>query len=91
MIQIDLNDEDIKALRYERYHHPHPRVQRKMEALLLKSQGLSHRQICKITGISANTFRRYLRAYIEGGIPKSSILRNCWISNCCIYLHTHPI
>ena len=48
MIQIDLNDEDIKALRYERYHHPHSLVQRKMEALLLKSERLSHSQICEL-------------------------------------------
>ena len=36
MIAIDFTEEDIEALDYERYHHPHPRVQRKMEALWLK-------------------------------------------------------
>lgn len=70
MIRIDFSDEEIEALKYERYYHPHPRVQRKMEALLLKSQGLPHKQICQLTGISANTLRHYLRAYIEGGIDK---------------------
>jgi len=70
MILIDFNDEEIEVLKYERYYHPHPRVQRKMEALLLKSQGLSHKQICELTSISANTLRHYLRAYIEGGADK---------------------
>lgn len=70
MILIDFNDEEIEVLKYERYYHPHPRVQRKMEALLLKSQGLSHKQICQLTGISANTLRHYLRSYIEGGADK---------------------
>ena len=70
MIRIYFNNGEIEALKYERYYHPHPRVQRKMEALLLKSQGLPHKQICQLTGISANTLRHYLRAYIEGGIDK---------------------
>ena len=56
----------MQALKYERYHYP--RVQRKMEALWLKSQGLSHKEICLLTGISANTLRTYLREYLQGGI-----------------------
>ena len=39
MIRIEFTEEAIEKLRYERFHHPHPRVQRKMEALLLKSDG----------------------------------------------------
>jgi transposase len=70
MIRIDFTDDQIEALKYERYFHPHPRVQRKMEALLLKSQGLPHKQICQISGITANTLRQYLRDYIEGRVDK---------------------
>jgi len=70
MIQIDFSQADIQALEYERYHHPHPRVQHKMEALWLKSQGLPHHEICRLTGISSHTLRRYLRAYQEGGIDR---------------------
>jgi hypothetical protein len=40
MIQLELTETEIEALDYERYHHPHPQVQRKMEVLYLKSQGL---------------------------------------------------
>ena len=68
MILIDLTPEEIEALHYERYHHPHPKVQRKMEALWLKSQGLPHKQITRLTGISPNTFRAYLRQYQTGGL-----------------------
>ena len=60
MIRITFNDADIRALRYERYHHPHPRVQQKAEALLMKNHGLKHKDICKFMGISLNTFREYL-------------------------------
>jgi hypothetical protein len=37
--------EVLAALRYDRYHHPHPRVQQKMEVLWLKSQGCTHQDI----------------------------------------------
>ncbi len=40
MIKINFTEEDIKALNYERYHHPHPYVQRKLGAFWLNSQGI---------------------------------------------------
>ena len=70
MIKIDFKKEEIEALKHERFYHPHPKVQRKMEVLLLKSQKMPHKQICRIAGISENTLRSYLRAYIDGGIDK---------------------
>ena len=45
MLRLTFSQEDIKELDYQRYHHPHPCVQRKMEALLLKAKGLPHHQI----------------------------------------------
>ncbi len=68
MIKIQFTEEAIDELRYQRFNHPHPRVQRKMESLLLKSDGLPHHQITRILGISENTLRQYLREYEEGGI-----------------------
>ena len=58
----------MEALNYERYHHPHPRVQRQMEALHLKSHGLPHGQIARLVGISESTLRTYLHEYQAGGI-----------------------
>ena len=55
MIKIEFTEEAIEKLRHERFHHPHPRVQRKMEALLLKSQRLPHKRIARILGVSENT------------------------------------
>ena len=74
MIRIQFTKEEIKALDYERYHLPHPRVQKKMEALWLKSQGLSHGEIARLTLISPNTLRAYLRQYLEGGIEALKIV-----------------
>ena len=68
MIRIEFSDGDKTALEYERYNHPHPFVQRKMEALWLKSQGLSHKKIGRLTGICSTTLTAYVREYKEGGI-----------------------
>ena len=68
MIRISFTESDIEQLRNERFHHPHPRVQRKMDVLLLKSTGMKHEDICNVTGICGNTLRTYLRDYRDGGI-----------------------
>jgi len=66
--------DDRNALAHDRYHHPDPRVQRKMEVLWLKSHGLSHDQIAAYADVSRRTVQRYLDEYIEGGLPR---LRRC--------------
>src|ERR1700754_721524 len=58
------------ALQYWRFHHPRPQVQRKMEVLYLKSQGVSVAEVCRLCAIAPSTYRRYLRAYRSGGIAK---------------------
>lgn len=70
MIQLEFTPEAIEALQHERYHPPHPRVQRKMEAVWLKSQGLSHKEIARLTRVSINTVTSYMRAYQQGGIAQ---------------------
>jgi transposase len=39
-----------------------------MEALWLKSQGLRHKEIGRLTGIGSTTLTSYLRAYQTGGL-----------------------
>jgi len=68
MLRLTFSEEDIKELDYQRYHHPHPRVQRKMEALLLKAKGLPHQQIASCVGVCENTVRSYFQQYQTGGI-----------------------
>ncbi len=57
MIQIEFSEEEIKQLNYERYHHPHPRVQKKMEVIYLKSRGVSHPEIRPLCHICKTTKR----------------------------------
>jgi transposase len=68
MIQIAFTAEEIEQLHYERFHHPHPRVRQKMEAVYLKALGYSHQEIGRIVRISQKTLRSYLRAYQRGGL-----------------------
>src|SRR5438874_13838357 len=70
MLTIDFTPQDVDALHHERFHHPHPRVQLKMEAVYLKSQGLPHWDICRLARISENTLRTYLRQYQDGGVER---------------------
>jgi transposase len=74
MRPIRFTEEDRRALAHDRYHHPDPRVQRKMEVLWLKSHGLNHDDIAAYADVSRRTVQRYLDEYLEGGLPR---LRRC--------------
>jgi transposase len=68
MLKIHIVETDIALLKYWRYHHPHPRVQLKMDVLCLKGLGYSNEDICRITGVCGNTMRIYFKQYLAGGI-----------------------
>jgi transposase len=70
MRPITFTPEDRRDLAHDRYHHPDPRVQRKMEVLWLKSHGLSHDAIAAYADVSRRTVQRYLDQYLEGGLPR---------------------
>lgn len=68
MIRIDFSAEDVQDIKRLRHEHVHPRVRRRMEVLWLKSQGLAHNDICRLSGVSANTLCEYLRKFQSGGV-----------------------
>lgn len=70
MIKIPWSEAEINALRYWRFHHPDPRVQVRLEALYLRSQGVATGDIPRLCGISKASFHRYLNAYVAGGIEQ---------------------
>jgi transposase len=70
MPKLEFSTEEVEALRYWRFHHPHPHVQRKMEVVYLRSQKLENKQIQQLCGISKATFYRYLHEYQAGGVEK---------------------
>jgi transposase len=70
MIKIRWSAAEIQAVRYWRFQHPDPRVQIRMEALYLRSQGVATGDIPRLCGISKASFHRYLNAYVTGGIAQ---------------------
>jgi transposase len=74
MPELEFSTEDVEALRYWRFHHPHPHVQQKMEIVYLRSQKLENKQIQPLCGISKATFYRYLHEYRAGGVEQLKVL-----------------
>jgi transposase len=75
------NEEVLTEIRHDRYHHPHPRVQRKMEVLWLKSHGLNHADIAQLADVSPRSVQRYLDEFAEGGLQR--IRRLGWQGKTC--------
>lgn len=69
-MQLEFTPEVLAELNYERYRHPLPIVQRRMEALWLKSHGLPHGQIAQLVNITENTLRDYFELYLAGGVER---------------------
>jgi transposase len=67
MIKLAFDEVEIETLRYGRFHHPDPRVQVRLEALYLRSQGVGNGEIQRLCGISKASFHRYLTLYASGG------------------------
>src|SRR6476619_8054433 len=70
MRRFTFTPEDLAALRHERYHHPHPRVQQRMEVVWLKSQGLTHEEIARLAGVARRSVQRYLDDFAAGGVAR---------------------
>ena len=99
MIKIVFTEQDLKTIEYERFNHPIPRVQRRMEVLWLKSQTLPHKQISKLSGACDNAVTKYLRLYRQGGLdavrrvnfyrPKSALENHS--DSIEQYFRNHPV
>ncbi len=68
MRRFDFTDEEQNAIAKERFYHPNPRVQRRMEMLWLKQHGETHERIAELAGVSRRTVQRVLDLFAEGGL-----------------------
>jgi len=76
MRRFAFSEDVLVEIRHDRFHHPHPHVQRKMEVLWLKSQGLTHAQIAKLADSSPRSVQRYLDQFQQGGLDQ--VRRRNW-------------
>jgi transposase len=58
----------VSAIASERYRHPDPRVQERMEILWLKSKNQTHERIAELANVSRSTVQRTLRIYAAKGL-----------------------
>ena len=75
MIRLTFSEEDQQALFKERFEHPHPRVQQRMEVLWLISQGVGYAQAARLAGVAEATVDRYVAVYRQGGLAALRELR----------------
>jgi len=68
MREITFSEADVQAIAHDRFHHPEPRVQRRLEILWLKYHGLGHERIATLAGVSRSSVQRTLSAYRHGGL-----------------------
>ena len=71
MRTFSFSQADLEIIQLDRYQHPHPRVQQKMEVLWLKSQRFSHAAIGQLAGVSRRTVQRILDDYLAGGLDRA--------------------
>jgi transposase len=74
MRPVTFSEADLEQIAHERYHHPDPRVQRKMEVLWLLHCGEVHERVATLAGVSRSSVHRYLSDYLEGGLDR---IRRC--------------
>ena len=68
MRRFVFSEEALAEIRHDRFHHPHPHVQRKMEVLWLKANGLTHAEIARLADSSPRSVQRYLDQFERGGL-----------------------
>src|SRR3954453_18323322 len=74
MRSITFTEADLRAIAEERYFHPDPHVQRKLEVLWLKHHGETHQRIAALAGVSRSSVQRYLSEFLAGGLDQ---IRRC--------------
>ena len=71
---FSFSKEVIESVTRERYEHPDPRVQERMEILWLKSKHETHERIAELANVSRSTVQRTLRIYLAQGLAG---IRSC--------------
>lgn len=66
MRRFEFTEEELRTTANERYCHPNPRVQRRMEILWLKSKGETHERIADLARVGRRTVQRLLHSFEKG-------------------------
>jgi transposase len=66
MRRFEFTEEEQRVIGHDRFHHPNPRVQRRMEILWLKCHGETHERIAELTSVARRTVQRVLDVFEAG-------------------------
>jgi transposase len=66
--KLVFSEDDLRALSAERYAHPDPRVQQRLEVLWLISQGETQVRAGELAGVSKATVERYVARFRAQGV-----------------------
>lgn len=66
MRRFEFTEEERQVIARDRFYHPNPRVQRRMEMLWLKCHGETHERIAELTGVGRRSVQRVLDAFAAG-------------------------
>ena len=75
MARFTFSEEEQQALHKERFEHPDPRVQQRMEVLWLVSQRVTYTQAARLTKVSEATVDRYVALYRQGGLEALRVFK----------------
>jgi transposase len=67
-VPLTFSNEDLEMLSKDRYEHPDPKVQRRMEVLWLISQGMTRLKAAQLAGVTRATAERYVAIYRTQGV-----------------------
>ncbi|MDR3143179.1 MAG: helix-turn-helix domain-containing protein [Tannerellaceae bacterium] len=80
LTKMNLSEEEIRVLNYERFQYPCSKVQKKLHAIYLKAaHGYSNTETGKILDIHPNSVAGYIKIYEENGIE--GLYRTCYHRN----------
>ena len=70
MRRFEFTDEQLEFIKRERFQHPDPPVQRRLEILWLKAHGEKQKRTAQLAGVGRATVQRVLSMFSEGGLEK---------------------
>jgi transposase len=68
MRPLTVTADDLAAIAHDRYHHPVPLVQKRMEVVWLYHHGQTQATCAALAGVSHRSAQRYLDAYRDHGL-----------------------
>lgn len=74
---LTITSEQHEQIEHDRFHHPFPQIQRRMEALLLAGHGMTQAEIAQLSGRSLASLQRQPAEFRSGGLEVVPKMERC--------------